>query len=41
MKEKERLAYIDPEKSLQEKELGNAAFKKGQLLSFIYANVSI
>lgn len=29
LKEKERLAYVDPEKSLQEKELGNSAFKKG------------
>lgn len=30
MKEKERLAYVDPEKSLQEKTLGNQFFQEGK-----------
>merc|ERR1712050_760661 len=30
MKEKERLAYIDPEKSQEEKDKGNDHYKKGQ-----------
>ncbi|XP_022110937.1 stress-induced-phosphoprotein 1-like [Acanthaster planci] len=34
-KEAEKLAYIDPEKSLEEKELGNACFQKGEFATAV------
>lgn len=38
MKEKERLAYINPEKAEEEKEKGNNLFKKGRLIDCVHYN---